>query len=62
MLDSTKRYNALLSLCGILQVLIQFDMTNLTSDLSEATFAIIPDTYRTQQISFVNSAAADLGE
>ncbi|TBU28362.1 extracellular triacylglycerol lipase precursor [Dichomitus squalens] len=44
------------------QVLIQFDTTNLTSDLSKATFAIIPDTYRAQQISFINSISADLGE
>ncbi|TBU53710.1 hypothetical protein BD310DRAFT_937395 [Dichomitus squalens] len=44
------------------QVLIQFDTTNLTSDLSKATFAIIPDTYRVQQISFINSISADLGE
>ncbi|KAI1795283.1 extracellular triacylglycerol lipase precursor [Ganoderma leucocontextum] len=44
------------------QVLIQFDTTKLTSNLSEATFAVIPDTYRAQQISFINSVAADLGE
>ena len=46
----------------MLQVLIQFDTTELTSNLSEATFAVIPDNYRAQQIAFVNSIAADLGE
>ena len=46
----------------LLQVLIQFDTTELTSNLSEATFTVIPDNYRAQQISFVNSVAPDLGE
>ncbi|PIL26441.1 hypothetical protein GSI_12199 [Ganoderma sinense ZZ0214-1] len=44
------------------QVLIQFDTTELTSNLSEATFSIIPDDYRANQIIFINSVAAELGE
>ena len=47
---------------GIPQVLIQFDTKNLTSDLSEATFAIVPDNYRAEQIAFINSIVADLNE
>ncbi len=47
---------------GIPQVLIQFDTTNLTSELSDATFAIIPDDYRAEQIAFINSIVADLNE
>ncbi len=47
---------------GIPQVLIQFDTTNLTSDLSNATFTVIPDTYRDQEISAINSIAAELHE
>ena len=45
-----------------MQVLIQFDTLNLTSNLTEATFSVIPDDYRAQQISFINSAAPELGE
>ncbi|KAM5539590.1 hypothetical protein V8D89_006699 [Ganoderma adspersum] len=44
------------------QVLIQFDTTNLTSGSSNATFPIIPDDYRTTQISFINSVAADFNQ
>ncbi|KAM5532515.1 hypothetical protein V8D89_013802 [Ganoderma adspersum] len=44
------------------QVLIQFDTTNLTSDLSEATFAVVPDNYRAEQIAFINSIVVDLNE
>nr|VWO94947.1 Carboxylic ester hydrolase (EC [Ganoderma boninense] len=44
------------------EVLIQFDTLNLTSNLTEATFSVIPDDYRAQQISFINSAAPELGE
>ncbi|PIL25854.1 hypothetical protein GSI_11607 [Ganoderma sinense ZZ0214-1] len=44
------------------QVLIQFDTTNLTSDLSDATFATIPDDYRAEQMAFIDSIAADLNE
>lgn len=44
------------------QVLIQFDTTNLAPDLSEATFAIVPDNYRAEQIAFINSIVDDLNE
>lgn len=44
------------------QVLIQFDTTKLTSDLSNAMFAIIPDDYRAEQIAFINSVAGDFNQ
>ncbi|KAM5539639.1 hypothetical protein V8D89_006748 [Ganoderma adspersum] len=44
------------------QVVIQLDTTKLASDLSNATFAIIPDDYRTEQIAFINSVAGDFNQ
>ncbi|KAI0753756.1 extracellular triacylglycerol lipase precursor [Fomes fomentarius] len=44
------------------QVLLQFDTTNFTSSPSFASFSVIPDDYRSKQISFINSIAGDLGE
>ncbi|PIL26418.1 hypothetical protein GSI_12175 [Ganoderma sinense ZZ0214-1] len=43
------------------QVLIQFDTTNLLANSSNATFAVVADDYRAQQISAINSVAAALG-
>ncbi|KAI0742346.1 esterase 1 [Daedaleopsis nitida] len=43
------------------QVLLQFDTTNFSSP-SSASFTVIPDDYRSKQISFINSVASDFGE
>ena len=45
-----------------LQVLLQFDTANFTANPTFASFPVIADNYRAEQIAFINSIAADLGE
>ncbi|KAI0710298.1 extracellular triacylglycerol lipase precursor [Cerioporus squamosus] len=44
------------------QVLLQFDTGSFAPNTTTPTFAIIPDDYRAQQIDFIISISADLGE
>ena len=43
----------------VLQIVLRLDATSFTSPWI-ANFTIIPDTFRAEQISFINSVAADL--
>ncbi|KAI0691678.1 extracellular triacylglycerol lipase precursor [Earliella scabrosa] len=43
-------------------VLLQFDTANFTTNPTFASFPVIADNYRAEQIAFINSIAADLGE
>ena len=44
------------------QVLLQLDTTSFPSNGSFASFAVIPDDYRSEQIQFIIDHAADLSE
>ena len=53
--------HSLLTIAFLAQNLVQLDTTSFT-DTSFANFSIIPDTYRAEQISFINSVAADFAQ